>query len=205
MRRALWIPAMCGCFAACSAATPPGRDPGAMHAALAVAALGAASTVPAESGPAPGKAAKSPTGAAHPARPCAPPRGAVAWLACDGRHIRVADPIVAHPGAPLPATPTRAVLDAVAALMGKHPGIHLLRIEAYSSLPPGSDDARIRREIDRSQERADAVFRYLWRTRHVSPERMEAVGLGWVRSHARAGQRWPIELRVVQRTGGGSG
>lgn len=111
----------------------------------------------------------------------------------------MAGPINAPPKRAAPPRVTRHLLDAVAAILGARPDLQLLRIEAYSSHDPGSDVRAVRREIDESQARADAVFRYLWRLKKISPERLDPVGFGFRPAFRGAGQRWPIVLRVVQR------
>ncbi len=194
MRLSIAVLALAGACPACAATRAPAdADPGAMQAALAVGRLHPPSRPPAPRDSAPAR----PSGSGAP--PCAPAPDAAAWLDCRGTHIATRTAIVAHPLERLPAPSTRAVLDAVAALMHARPGVQLLRIECFSSRPDGGEPARIRRGIARSQARADAVFRYLWQTRHVSPERMEAVGRGWVRGHVRKDVAFPVELRIIQR------
>lgn len=125
--------------------------------------------------------------------------GHLARVSCGGFRILVVRPIIAPPGRPVPPRATREVLDAVAALMRGHPELQLLRIEAYSSRDPGKSVRRVRRAIDASQARADAVFRYLWRHGKISPERLDPVGYGFRAAFRGARQRWPIVLSVVQR------
>ncbi len=125
--------------------------------------------------------------------------GQLARVSCNGLRILVAGHLQAPPGRPLPPRATQKMLDAVVELMRRHPELQLLRIEVYSARDPGGSVRRERREIDASQARADAVFRYLWRHGKISPERLDAVGYGFRPAFRRAGQRWPIVLSVVQR------
>lgn len=123
----------------------------------------------------------------------------LARLSCDRTRILVAGPIVAPPRYALPPRETRRLLDAVARLLRAQPGLQLLRIEAYSSHDPGTGAEPVRREIEESQARADAVFRYLYRQKKISPERLDPVGYGFRPAFRGSGRRWPIVLTVVQR------
>ncbi len=125
--------------------------------------------------------------------------GQLAQLSCDRTRVLVKGPIVAPPKYAVPPRETRRMLDAVARLLRAHPELQLLRIEAYSSHEPGSEAEPVRRELEASQARADAVFRYLWQNEKISPERLDAVGYGFKPAFEGASQRWPIVLRVVQR------
>lgn len=97
-------------------------------------------------------------------------------MRCDPDRIVPGGPLLFHPDRPTPPPAQRATLDAVADLMHRRQDILLLRIEV-TSLSPAPDAARRRRSMQQAQRRADALFRYLWRRRRVSAERMEALGL----------------------------
>jgi len=125
--------------------------------------------------------------------------GHLARVSCDRTRILLGGRLIALPKRPLPPRATRRLLDAVAQLLRAHPDLQLLRIEAYSSYDPGKEKRHVRREIEQSQARADAVFRYLWRHGRISPERLDPVGYGFRPAFRSAGRRWPIVLRVVQR------
>lgn len=125
--------------------------------------------------------------------------GQLARLSCDGTRVLVAGPVVVPPRLPVPPRATRRLLDAVAALMRAHPELQLLRVEAYSSHDSGRHAGAVRREMEASQARADAVFRYLWKEKGISPERLDAVGYGFRPAFRGAAQRWPIVLHVAQR------
>ncbi len=125
--------------------------------------------------------------------------GHLARVSCDRTRILLGGRIIAPPKRPAPPRATRRLLDAVAGLLRAHPGLQLLRIEAYSSHDPGGEKLHVRHEIEQSQARADAVFRYLWQKDRISPERLDPVGYGFRPAFRSAGQRWPIVLRVVQR------
>lgn len=75
----------------------------------------------------------------------------------------------------------------------------MLRIEVYSSEDPAGDPRRIRKEMQLSQARADAIFSYLFHKRKVSAERMDAIGYGYDPRHVYRDVRWPVVLRLVHR------
>jgi outer membrane protein OmpA-like peptidoglycan-associated protein len=189
--------------AGCSRRPAPRNEPGVPPRLLAPAAEAA----PESSGPGaeagtdaePPDAGPGPDGAG-PGPVCSDVLdGQLAELSCDRTRVLVAGPIVVPPKYVVPPREARRLLDAVARLLRAHPELQLLRIEAYSSHDPGSEAEPVRREIEASQARADAVFRYLWQHEKISPERLDAVGYGFEPAFAGASQRWPIMLRVVQR------
>ena len=118
--------------------------------------------------------APSPAGAASPLPSAAPRRAGSALLDAEGRVVRVDGDLLFHPKRALPPASIKARLDDVADLMNTAP-IQLLRIEVYPSTQRTSDQSR--RAAARAQERADAVFMYLWRKRRISAERLEPLGL----------------------------
>ncbi len=133
--------------------------------------------------------------------PCPePPSKQLAWVSCDENFIVTRNRLRFSPNSTALTRSARATLDSVGALLERNPRILLVRIEGYGQRRPDpsaeSNPAR-RREMLRSQRRADAVLRYLWRSTGVSAERMEAVGYGF-RSF-QSEERWPIRLRIVQR------
>jgi hypothetical protein len=132
-----------------------------------------------------------------PAEP-APQAGELAWLEPGSDAIAVRGSLPLHPEHELPPPATRRVLDAVAGLLRQRPDILLVRIEGYSSSPPGEVPARVRQQIEGSQARADAVLRYLWQSGGISAERLEAIGFGYHPERASQTARWPIAFRVVQ-------
>ncbi len=105
-----------------------------------------------------------------------------------------------HPEREVPEAATRALLDAVAALLERRPDVLLVRIEARTSTDPGSDPRRRKLAVEQTQERADAVLRYLTRSRPAWAERLEPIGYGFDASRPAPGgeQRFSIELSVAQ-------
>jgi hypothetical protein len=122
----------------------------------------------------------------------------LARLSCDGEEILVQRPLELHPLRSAPTEPTKSVLAAVGALLRGRKEILLVRIEVRSALPARNAEAA-RQAVLESQARADALLKELWRRHGVSPERLEAVGLGQASTRARDGARWPVVLRVLQR------
>lgn len=119
--------------------------------------------------------------------------------------MQVSEDLAFHPQYALPPASQRAELDRVADAMHQHPKWQLLRVEVYSSQDPGGNTQLIRREMDQSQRRADAILGYLYRKRRVSAERLDAIGYGFVApkatpdAAARPAARWRVVLRLVQR------
>ena len=132
-----------------------------------------------------------------PATRCCPtPDDGRAAVRCDPDRIVPAGPLLFHPARPAPPPTQRATLDAVADVMHRRQDILLLRIEV-SSHRPAPNAAAQRRAMQQAQRRADALFRYLWRRRRVSAERMEALGLS---APARGGNDadYSTALRILQ-------
>lgn len=146
--------------------------------------------------PPPERAPGADAGPAEAGQPADTPAPAPARL--NGDRIDLAGPLHVTPRARFPEPETRQLLDAVAKLMHERDDILLLRIDAFSSRNPGARALSQRREVDESQQRADAVLRYLWKERNVSAERLEAVGHGFRPGFSDKHQRWPIVLRVAQ-------
>jgi hypothetical protein len=130
---------------------------------------------------------------------CEPPTEELAWLDCAGEWIELAHPVAFHPRRSIPPEPARSVLDAVAALLSQRRDVLLVRIEARGSRAAGNSAPALRRELDETQGRADAVLAYLWRRGGISAERLEAVGYGFDPRLAGAKERWNVAFRVVQR------
>jgi OmpA-OmpF porin, OOP family len=99
-----------------------------------------------------------------------PEKNATAWVA-DGRVI-TAEPIVFTAGTDALAGKSSAGVDAVAALLGKLPGIKKLRIEAW-----GDDALDDKKALALSDKRAAAVQKALL-GKKVAKERLELKGLG---------------------------
>lgn len=178
----------------CAARVTVPADPAALPVALA---LGSATERERALAPAPSATDAGRLGSAPDRQPpgpalraCPPRPSALAWLDPAALLIRTREPIEVHPLQRLPSPRVRALLDAVAALMARERSLQLVRVEVRGEggAPP------TRATLARTQAHADAIFRYLWRTRHVLPERLEAVGLG-------GGGALVVSLRVVQREG----
>jgi len=121
-------------------------------------------------------------------------------VSCDASQIVLARPVAFHPGRSIPPEPARAALDRVVELLRERDDILLVRVEAYSSRRVGSSPDARRQEIAESQLRADAILGYLWRRGRISAERLEAVGYGADPRFEGHEQRWPVLLRILQRT-----
>jgi hypothetical protein len=122
-----------------------------------------------------------------------------AKLSCDARRILVAQNLAFHPSRPAPAEPEKSVLAAVASVMREHPEILLLRIEVYTANDPRGVEEK-RSELERAQQRASALFNWLWRHEKLDAERLEGTGYAYdARISSTDASRWPVVLRVVQR------
>jgi hypothetical protein len=162
----------CGASPAAPGAEPSGR--GSIQPVVAPGSGAAAAASPPPSAGAPAPREMSDFG--PPPRCCPSAGDGAAIVRCDPDRIVPEGPLLFHPDRPRPPAPQRATLDAVAGLMHRRQDILLLRVEV-SSHRPASNAAQQRRAMQQAQRRADAVFRYLWRRRRVSAERMESVGL----------------------------
>ncbi|MEZ4230427.1 MAG: hypothetical protein R3B89_14735 [Polyangiaceae bacterium] len=131
------------------------------------------------------------------AEPCIDPTPPAPECASD--LLRVPSALAYNPRYALPPADVRRVLDDVATAMRAHPSWQMLRVEVYSSRDPGADPRRVRREMQQSQARADAIFGYLFHKRKISAERMDAIGYGYDVGFARRDVRWPVVLRLVHR------
>ncbi len=122
---------------------------------------------------------------------------ALAQLSCDGSQIVYAGSVVFHPARRLPAAPERAVLEAIGALLRENQEILLVQIQVIGGTHPGSNPESVRTAFRHTQQRADAIFRFLWRNQGVSAERLEPVGRGHDLGVPKAD--FKVRFRVVQR------
>jgi hypothetical protein len=115
-------------------------------------------------------------------------------VSCDGESILVPPGLVL--GDPLPAA-TQRMLSSVAELIARDQQLLLVRIEVQATRPPSSQVAARARQMQRAQDLADAVFRFLYHGRSVSAERLEPVGV--VRPTPAAAQAYVLVLSIRQR------
>jgi OmpA family len=135
---------------------------------------------------------------AVPEAACHEPAGdAPVRLSCDGTRITSDVAIELHPDRPRPSEPVERALSDVAALLRRRPDLLLVRIEVFARRP-GKNTAERRQERFRAQQRADALFRYLWRRQGISPERLEAVGYPFDAQFAKRPEPYPVVFVVVQ-------
>jgi hypothetical protein len=117
-----------------------------------------------------------------------------ASVSCDGESILLPSGLAL--GDPLPAG-TQRILSSVAQLITRHQELLLVRIEVQATRPPPSQVAARARQLQRAQDLANAVFRFLYRRRGVSAERLEPVGV--VRPTRAAAPAYVLVLSIRQR------